>query len=871
MSQTRVSGVFPLPDDATDTAGFVRALRALKLWAGDPSLEVLRRRTGIATSTLSDAINPQRQRLPSLELVRALVRACGADPGQAAAWERAWRTARAADAMAPVAGGHIRAAGTPALPPSAGPLRPDPGQDWIPRQLPPDVSGFTGRDDALVALDGVRQDATVTVITGTAGVGKTALAVHFAHQITERYPDGQLYLDLRGRAGDPALMGTEALSLLLQSLGVPGERIPVDLNLQMGLYRSVLAQRRVLIVLDNVLDAAHVRPLLPSGAGCRALVTSRDALTGLVVREGAARIPLDVLTPVESVALLAAQLGPERIAAEADAAGELAQLCAHLPLALRIAAANLAVRPAQSTAGMVKELGGADLLARLQVVGDPESAVAAAFDLSYRSLSGEAQRLFRLRGLVPGPEVSREAAAVLLGRQNGDGVPELDELLAAHLLFEPRPGRFRSHDLLALYARRRVAEDAAEEREAALHRLLSWYLLSLDAAAALAVSAYWRESRSELALVGRPQSFGDIAEATLWLETELADLIAAVIHAADHGPGEFAWHLVQGLRGFLYTRRRDVDWLAAAQSGLRAAQARDHALGQAICHDSLALAANARRDVDTADEEFRQAMAQYDRIGHTVGSAMTANNLADNLLRVGDLKAALPLFEDTLTNMDANPGQEAVTRLNLCLVHRGLGNLDEALRYGLDAVAALHGAELPSLMGSVPYGLALVRCERGEIAEAEQLLVEAREIVERHGSQDDLLDNLAGLVLVHLRTGSLRQASACAEPLHELVRRGVLGNSDDLGQIALVELYLAAGRYEEAEALGDEALRSRLADGHRLVATRLRLRLGRVHLARGAVAAAREQWRAALPFAIEQSLPERAELEELLRRTDRAS
>lgn len=260
---------FPLPQDDMDVADFVRGLRSIKFWAGDPSLEVLYRRTGVATSTLSDALNPQRRRLPSLELVRSLVRACGANAVQAAQWERAWRSARVRDSRFAAA----RPLTTRGLLPLA--------QDWTPRQLPSDISGFTGRADALVLLAGIRRDAPATVITGTAGIGKTALAVHWAHQVAAHYPDGQLYLDLRGRATDPALTASEALSLLLQSLGVPGERIPLDLNLQMGLYRSVLANRRVLVVLDNALDVAHVRPLLPSGHNCHALVTSRDTLTSL--------------------------------------------------------------------------------------------------------------------------------------------------------------------------------------------------------------------------------------------------------------------------------------------------------------------------------------------------------------------------------------------------------------------------------------------------------------------------------------------------------------------------------------------------------------------------------------------------------------
>ncbi|WP_433305967.1 hypothetical protein ACQP2F_19505 [Actinoplanes sp. CA-030573] len=268
----------------------------------------------MATSTLSDAFNPQRRRMPSLEIVKAIIGACGADARQAALWEAAWHLVREWIDTG-------RAAG-PAV------------TTRVPRQLPPDVRGFVGRGEAVAALTGTPEKAPATVITGTAGVGKTALAVHGAYRIAGRYPDGQLYLDLGGHAGGPVITPAEALSLRLQSLGVPSDRIPVDLPLQIGLYRSVLAERRVLIVLDNAKDAAHVRPMLPSGPCSHALITSRDALTGLVVRDGVARISLDTLAAADSVELLAAHLGADRVAAEVGAAARLAELCAHLPLSL---------------------------------------------------------------------------------------------------------------------------------------------------------------------------------------------------------------------------------------------------------------------------------------------------------------------------------------------------------------------------------------------------------------------------------------------------------------------------------------------------------------------------------------------------------
>jgi tetratricopeptide (TPR) repeat protein len=861
VSDLRTAGEFPLPDDVVDVADFVRALRALKLWAGDPSLEVLRRRTGVATSTLSDAFNPQRRRMPSLELVRALVRACGADAAQAARWERAWRALRErTDAALPSAVPRPSQSSSPA----AGLTRP--GQDeWIPRQLPPDVSGFIGRADALVALEGVPRHSPATVLTGTAGVGKTALAVHWAHRIADRYPDGQLYLDLRGHAGDPAIEPAEALPLLLRSLDVPGERIPVDLHLQMGLYRSVLAGRRVLVVLDNVVDVAHVRPMLPSGPHCHALITSRDALTGLVVREGAARITLDTLPAEESVELLATHLGAGRVDEEPDAAAELASLCAHLPLALRICAANLAARPSQTIAGTVRELGSSDLLGRLHVVGDPESAVAAAFDVSYRSLPPEAQRLFRLLGLVPGPEVDREATALLLGRDRADPVPELDELLAAHLMFEPRPGRHRTHDLLSLYARRHAADEPAPVREAALHRLLSWYLLTTDAVTRIILPGFSIEDRTELALTGVPQDFAGPDDALAWLETELPNLAAAAIHAAEHGPAPFAWHLANGLAGFMHTRRSGVEQLALARAGLRAAEIADHPLGQAVCHISMGLAALTLDDLRTAGEEFDSAHQQFTRIHHTRGINTASNNLGDICIRLGDINSAVRHIEEALTGQpDINP-TKVMHISNLAMVHKILGNHAEALRLDSECLAFAERIEATHLIATVKMSLGMDHLDLDDPETAEALLLESHSTAEQLGSEVDVYDALAGLVLVYARTGRTDEAFTWIAPLRELLDRGQHSYAgDDWAYAAILEAHLAAGRLDEAVAIGVPALDRYDKAGHRLTAMRLRILLGRIHAALGDTEAARRHWESALPYAAEQNLPDRARIEALL-------
>ncbi|MDR3036244.1 MAG: transcriptional regulator, partial [Kitasatospora sp.] len=325
----------------------------VKLRAGDPSLAELRRRTGIPVSTLYDALNPDRRRLPSLELVRALVRACDERPQTLARFEASWLALKQAQDGPPPA-----APGAPARP-------------YVPRQLPALIQGFAGREGYQRELDEALLDGapSVAVITGTAGVGKTSLAVSWAQRAAGRFPDGQLFVDLRGHSATPALAAEQALSLLLQSLGVAGESIPVDLELQTGLYRSLLAERRLLLVLDNAADVDQVRPLLPGSAGCHVVITSRNTLGGLVVREGARRIDLDVLDGDEALDLLRVQLGGDRVQAEVGAARRLAALCSYLPLALRIAAANLAGRPGQSLARFTADLHGANRLAQLQVTG----------------------------------------------------------------------------------------------------------------------------------------------------------------------------------------------------------------------------------------------------------------------------------------------------------------------------------------------------------------------------------------------------------------------------------------------------------------------------------------------------------------------
>ncbi|SCL31869.1 NB-ARC domain-containing protein [Micromonospora rhizosphaerae] len=345
----------------------------------------------------------------------------------------------------------------------------------VPAQLPLDVHGFAGRDTELCQLDAIltaagEEPTTVAILalTGTAGVGKTALAMHWAHRVANRFPDGQLYVNLRGfDANSPATRPDEALRALLDALQVPPQRVPASLAAQVGLYRSLLADRRVLVVLDNASDADQVRPLLPGSPGCLVVVTSRNQLPGLVAAEGAHPLTLGLLSTDDARQMLARRLGPERVAAEPRSVDDIIARCAQLPLALAIVAARAATHPEFPLGMLVADLGDSSGGLEPFSGGDPSTDVRAVFSWSYRTLSPSAARLFRLLAVHPGPDIATTAAASLIGAPPGQVRPLLAELARAHLVTEHPAGRFAFHDLLRAYATELVeAVDADTDRSA---------------------------------------------------------------------------------------------------------------------------------------------------------------------------------------------------------------------------------------------------------------------------------------------------------------------------------------------------------------------------------------------------------------------
>jgi DNA-binding SARP family transcriptional activator/Flp pilus assembly protein TadD len=573
----------------------------------------------------------------------------------------------------------------------------------VPAQLPADVPAFAGRTDHLERLDALLPDphgapsttaVVITAIAGTAGVGKTSLTLHWAHRVRLRFPDGQLYVNLRGYAAGPALRPIDALAGFLPALGVPAGQVPTDVDQAAALYRSLLANKRLLVVLDNARDVDQVRPLLPGAPGCLVLVTSRDRLGGLVARDGAHRIGLDVLRPEEAHAVLAGILGAARVAAEPDAAAALAAACAYLPLALRIAAADLVNHPGKRIADLVDELATGDRLAALHVDGDDQSAVQAAFDLSYASLTADQRRLFRLFGLFPGTDLTPATAAALAGTSAPRATRLLDQLAATHLLTEHTPGRYTTHDLLRDYAAERSHhEDPGPDRTAATDRLYHHYVRTAWAAASLVRPDLMRlrahPPGPDATIPDPPTRFDDIDQALAWLDAERANLVAAVSHAATHGPFPAAAQLAEALHGYLALRLHMVDWYTVADAGRLAARKAGDQSTESAAEFSLGVADTVQDRHDQAIAHGNRALTLARATGWRIGQAAALNQLGTVSWRTGHLATATDQYHDALTiwqHLADTEGQVAATH-NLAIVHYDTGDLRRSVELSTKALA----------------------------------------------------------------------------------------------------------------------------------------------------------------------------------------
>ncbi|MFI6182657.1 BTAD domain-containing putative transcriptional regulator [Nonomuraea sp. NPDC051191] len=684
------------------------------------------------------------------------------------------------------------------------PIRPSDSRETVtPAQLPPGPGQFTGRTAQLRLLDplGTGGDpasggTSIAVLTGAGGSGKTALALHWAHRDRHRFPDGQLYVDLRGHSAERPLLPIEALGRFLRGLGVPAERVPGTVEEASAAYRSLLADRRVLVVLDNAGSEEQVRPLLPGGPRCATVITSRDRLDGLVARDGAIPVPLGMLSTGEAVTLFGGLLGGERLAAERDAALDLARACGRLPLALRIAAAGILGRAdgdaAGGIAGQVRRLTGTRLSA-LAVTGDPHAAVRGAFDLSYHRLDPAARRLFRLLALVPGPTFTAGAAGALAGTVPAEADRLLSGLAAAHLVEEPEPGRYTFHDLMREYARERVlAEESAPGRARALDALMAWYLRMVREAGDV---AYPHLLRAPADGSRRPVAFTGATAALAWLDAERANLVAALRNAPGH---PYAWRLIDAMNGYLDLTGGQPGWTDVLRDARQAARAAGDHLGQAAVGHCLASTRWRAAELTEAVEELRGAFTAAELAGWPEGRLAALAALGVVHLQQGRLGAARRLLTLAVdgSRRSARVGAAPLVHLGLALTQMGrLGVAEEHLS---EALSLCRDRGLPATEAAALAGLGAVLRLTGRLGEAVRCLTAARGLGAAIGEryQADLCRELAD---VHLDAGRRADALGYAE---EALRRALAVGDPKLELDALIGLGRIRSQTDPGAAVG---------------------------------------------------------------------
>lgn len=591
-----------------------------------------------------------------------------------------------------------------------------------PRQLPAAPRHFAGRAaelkelDALVDQVGVRTGTvTISAIGGMAGIGKTTLALHWAHQVADRFPDGQLYVNLRGFGPAAPMTPADALRGFLDALRGHAKPLPQDPDVQGALYRSLVADRRILVVLDNARDEEQVRPLLPGSAGCLTLVTSRSQLAGLVATNGAVPLNLDLLTETEARELLSRRLGPERAAAEPTAVDQLITACAGLPLALCIAAARAAMAPGFPLAALAAQIGrpGLDSLSS----SDPYTDLRSVFSWSYRRLSRGAAQLFRCLPYFPGPDVSATAAASIVTA--GPPGELLAELTGAHLLEESVPGRFRLHDLLARYAREcSMQEDTENSRCQVARQVLTWYA----AAATMAEHIASPNARSRWSGQPDPVPAGltTSTQAREWLEVERRNLVAAVGLAARLGFDEVAVTLPLTLWGLFEKRGHWHDWLDTNLIGIEAARRTGDLDAEAHLCNSISRAYIALGRPREGIADLRRAIAIRQAQGDLSGLAASRLELSIVYFEMGRVTEAISECESAaaMAKQSGNLRGEANALSDLGEMYQRVAQPEKALSYHLAAQAIAAQISSPVLIGAVRSNLAGVYLELGRNEEA---------------------------------------------------------------------------------------------------------------------------------------------------------
>ncbi|HKS99139.1 MAG TPA: BTAD domain-containing putative transcriptional regulator, partial [Rugosimonospora sp.] len=684
-----------------------------------------------------------------------------------------------------------------------------PADSWIPAfQLPAEVVGFVGRSDLvdrvarLLTTPGPAGTGVAMVtLSGPPGIGKTELAVHVAHQLRDRFPDGQLFVNLRGYSPNPPMRPVEALPRFLRAIGVGPERIPLDPDEQSALFRSALAQRRVLLVLDNAAGPDQVRPLLPGNATCAVIVTSRDSLHGLSAVNGAHRVPVDAVTPAEAEVLLSAILGPQRAATEPVALRELAAACGMLPLALRIAASHLAATPDQKIAAYVHQLRADDRISALSIEGDHQAAVRLAFDLSYDALKPEPARLFRVLSLVPGADFDGYAAANLAGLGPGEAQRVLGALVTANLVQPHGPGRFQFHDLIREYARGKAfSHDGVAECAAAGRRLFDFYLHSADAAGRLLYPDQPRLAKPDPGPLVRSPGWDSPREALDWLNAEAANMVAAAHEDNPGWPSVPVWLLVDALLGYVVRQRLDAVWVTVFTAAVTAAGTAGERAAEAALRRGLGRLLFQRGQYHESRDCYLDSLALCRSLHDGAGAGRNLIGLGAVAFEMQEYVESARHFEDALALLRVNGDRagQATTLINLGTTLIIGGRLADGVARLTESGTLAAELGLRHLRSRAAANTALAHCWGGELERAAEELAWPLDWMVELGYVEGRSEALRILAEVHLGAGRTGAAVAAAGQALDLAEQVGSRWTEVGARVILSQALLADGRVDQA-------------------------------------------------------------------------
>lgn len=645
-----------------------------------------------------------------------------------------------------------------------------------PRQLPRDATRFVNREGALARLDSFIPEAetgkskphawsaTVAAIAGAPGVGKTALAVHWGHRARHWFPDGDLYVDMRAYGPGPPLTVDDVLGTFLRALHVPAEQIPIGAEARAALYRSTLQGKRILILVDNVSAASQVRHLFPATPSCVAIVTSRSRMSGLVVRDGAERMTLDLLSPEESADLLADIIGSARVEAEPQAVAELAGHCAYLPLALRIIAERIANAPHVPLSQFVADLTAVENQLDLLSIDDELADVRAAFSWSYQALSDETARCFRLLGLHAGGHFCTAAAAALIGRTLAQARALLDTLAGAHLIQDAGRDRYQLHDLLRAYAAERTsAEDSPEERRRARRRLYCWYLQKTEAGRKIILPYGYTVPLAQAESGVDVEPPASLDEAMAWFESERLTIVAILREAEQLGEYDLAWQLPVVASGFFELKSYWSDWRDAHLVGLRAGRAARDRYGEAATLLCLGDAYYRMSCLEEALDSYERGVAASREVGDAWLEGFSLRGCGLVQEERESIGAAAEHHHQALRVFRAHgiTRGAAMALLSLGNCSRPAADSDTAVAYYEQALSILHEIDDQWSVAWVEHALGLVHGQEGRFTEAEEHHRRALPVFQRFGDRRSEAATLVALGETLQATGDITEARRC--------------------------------------------------------------------------------------------------------------